>query len=165
MISLAIPEIRATVSLLIQTYTDLYQVLPKWDIHPKTTFLSRLIPGYPGISHTSGYPWISRPGNSTAALHDPPATVELCSEFEFDSTEPSSPTWTPVDSLDVKSLRCHPVSQVFRGDWKVVMVTSLWSEPSGSLAFRVTHWSWVWWPQAQASTSPFAIQTFDILKF
>ena len=75
-ISLAIPEISAEVSLLIPTYPDTYRVIPKWDIpgylnttkiyknlilaYPKTSFLSRVIPGYPGIGHMSGYPGITR---------------------------------------------------------------------------------------------------------
>ena len=73
-ISLAIPEISAEVSLLIPTYPDIYRVIPKWDIqgylitrilslhyvaYPKTSFLPRLIPGYPGIGHMSGYPGIT----------------------------------------------------------------------------------------------------------
>ena len=70
-ISLAIPEISSEVSLLIPTYTDLYRVIPKRDpgishyknlilAYPKTSFLSRLIPRYPGIGHMSDYPGISR---------------------------------------------------------------------------------------------------------
>ena len=72
-ISLAIPEISSEVSLLIPTYTDLYRVIPKRDpgishyknlilAYPKTSFLSQLIPGYPGIGHMSddsGNPGIS----------------------------------------------------------------------------------------------------------
>ena len=54
--------------------SDLYRVIPSYTIEgcpgishyknlflaSKTTLLSRLIPGYPGISHLSGYPHISR---------------------------------------------------------------------------------------------------------
>ena len=71
---LGIPEISAEVSLLIPTYTHLYLFIIlvyhrgyPWISHyknlilayPKTTSLSRLIPGYPGISHVSGYSGIS----------------------------------------------------------------------------------------------------------
>ena len=53
-------------SLLIPTYTELYQGYPGISYYknltlayPQTTFLSRLLLGYAGISHRSGYPGIS----------------------------------------------------------------------------------------------------------
>ena len=71
------PYVSDVVSRLIPTYTDLYQIGISRDIslqesYPcisQTTFLSRLISGYPGISHNSGYPGISSMSRDMAGCH------------------------------------------------------------------------------------------------
>ena len=85
MISLAIPEIRATVSLLIPTYTDIYRLIPSFTKMGYPSQNNFSIPTYTGISWDKSHIWLS---------------LDIASRQQYCST-----AWSSCDSRTLQRVR------------------------------------------------------------